>query len=242
MFFDFFPRSLNIRPKLPVKNTTVNAIIFSNNITMTYAALPGASATERQRIASVTVNGTTYPSAIIISPLITDFNQMTVTATQGTPTDPIVNEIAFGNLTAVARTVTGSETILSGTMNGTAGLNGRVHIFVPTGLGAPRLLTGVLSRSFFPANNTLILTLRAYTSPRVWSVEWSSGRVSTISQGLFNNALTGIGLMAVALPAMLVILVLMFGQSLENVQEMVIFLIVATVSAAIISIFISGLF
>jgi len=170
LFCDFQPNSYNVKPALPMKNSTVNLIDprTGTNWTFTYQAAPLLTPAERMDIRSLTVNGTTIPSKVVPLSYVVSGKNITVQATLGHPTTPMVHSVANGNLTQA--TWNPAEQILRATMNRTTGQS---TIVVDVGnYGYPRRITGAQSASYNPSTGLLTLTL-SHSSPRTATIYWS---------------------------------------------------------------------
>jgi len=170
LFCDFQPNSYNIRPGLPMKNSTVVLIDprTGTNWTFTYQAAPLLTPAERMDIRSLTVNGTTIPSKVVPLSYVVSGQNITVEAELGHPATPMVHSVQNGNLTQA--TWNPAEQILRATMNRTTGQS---TLVIDVGnYGYPRRITGAQSTSYNPSTGLLTLTL-SHSSPRTASIYWS---------------------------------------------------------------------
>jgi len=168
LFCDFQKNSYNIRPGLPMKNTTVNLIDprTSTNWTFTYTAAPKLSPQARMDIRSLTVNGTSIPSKVIPLTYVTSGKKLIVAVELGYPSKPMIHSVADGNLTAVNWNEENRR--LSFTMNRPAGVSTAV---VDTGgLGKPSSVTGA-KWSYSESTGYITLTIK-HSSPKTVAITW----------------------------------------------------------------------
>jgi len=230
LFCDFQRDSYNIRPRLPMKNLTVelNNPHTGTAINLTYNSTPGQTAAERMNIQYITVNGTKIQSQVIPSGYLSGSGNITVQAELGDPTTPTLTSVAQANLTSV--TWDSEKEILRATTNRDPGTS---TITVDVGdYGEPIIVQDALSYTYNKATGTLTVTL-SHSSPATAVIRWAYTEAGDVINRV-PSYLPLLGISIMVLAASVLLGVFRNGLSPDAVVTFIVLAIVVMITTVIL--------